>query len=164
MDRFAAIADIHGNLHALEAVLADIDRCHIRATVNLGDNLFGPLDPTGTADLLIRLNLPGMSLFHGTPRADTEYLLETVHAEDVTPATQNEIAERIGTTEPNSLFLCRHTHLPRTVAFGDSLIVNPGSVGLQAYQDDSPVPHVMETGSPHARLRHPGKKSQRLAC
>jgi hypothetical protein len=31
------------------------------------------------------------------------------------------------------------------------LVVNPGSVGLPAYSDDSPHPHVMESGSPHAR-------------
>jgi hypothetical protein len=29
--------------------------------------------------------------------------------------------------------------------------VNPGSVGLPAYDDELPVPHAMETGSPHAR-------------
>ena len=29
--------------------------------------------------------------------------------------------------------------------------MNPGSVGLQAYTDDLPEPHVMEAGSPHAR-------------
>jgi hypothetical protein len=30
-------------------------------------------------------------------------------------------------------------------------IVNPGSVGLQAFDDDLPMPHCVETGSPHAR-------------
>jgi hypothetical protein len=30
-------------------------------------------------------------------------------------------------------------------------IVNPGSVGLQAYEDDLPYPHRVETGSAHAR-------------
>jgi hypothetical protein len=29
--------------------------------------------------------------------------------------------------------------------------VNPGSVGLQAYSGDDPVPHAIEVGSPHAR-------------
>src|SRR5258706_11690882 len=49
----AVIADIHGNRWALEAVLQDIDRRGIQQTVNLGDHLTGPLDPAGTADLLI---------------------------------------------------------------------------------------------------------------
>jgi hypothetical protein len=31
------------------------------------------------------------------------------------------------------------------------LIVNPGSVGLQAYSSSHPTSHVAETGSPHAR-------------
>src|SRR5258708_7726381 len=49
----AVIADIHGNRWALEAVLQDIDRRGIQQVVNLGDHLTGPLDPAGTADLLI---------------------------------------------------------------------------------------------------------------
>lgn len=49
----AVIADVHGNRWALEAVLEDIDRRGIQEIVNLGDHLTGPLDPAGTADLLI---------------------------------------------------------------------------------------------------------------
>jgi hypothetical protein len=30
-------------------------------------------------------------------------------------------------------------------------VINPGSVGLQAYRADGPDPHVCETGSPLAR-------------
>jgi hypothetical protein len=33
----------------------------------------------------------------------------------------------------------------------DITIVNPGSVGLQAYDGDRPEYHIMETGSHHAR-------------
>ena len=40
--RFAAIADIHGNALALEAVLADVDAQGIGDIVNLGDMLSGP--------------------------------------------------------------------------------------------------------------------------
>lgn len=56
----AVIADIHGNRWALEAVLADIDRRNITRIVNLGDSLLGPLDPVGTADLLIARNIPSI--------------------------------------------------------------------------------------------------------
>lgn len=49
----AVIADVHGNRWALEAVLQDIDRKGAQRIVNLGDHLTGPLDPAGTADLLI---------------------------------------------------------------------------------------------------------------
>ena len=41
--RFAAIADVHGNLLALEAVLKDIADLGITEIVNLGDHLSGPL-------------------------------------------------------------------------------------------------------------------------
>jgi hypothetical protein len=95
--------------------------------------------------------LPGMLLFHGTPQRDDVYLLETVHAEGVTLAKPDEIAERLGEGAWPSLLLCGHTHIPRTVAVAETTIVNPGSVGLQAYRDDAPLSHVMETGSPHAR-------------
>lgn len=48
---FAAIADVHANRWALEAVLEDIERRGVQHMVNLGDSLFGPLDPAGTARL-----------------------------------------------------------------------------------------------------------------
>ena len=50
--RFAAIADIHGNYLALEAVLADIHTQSIDAIVNLGDMVSGPLDARRTMDVL----------------------------------------------------------------------------------------------------------------
>lgn len=51
--RFAAIADIHGNLHALEAVLADLRRQGIADVVNLGDHVSGPMAAAKTASLLM---------------------------------------------------------------------------------------------------------------
>lgn len=54
----AVLSDIHGNRWALEAVLDDIDRRGIRAMVNLGDCLYGPLDPGGTAQILMELDMP----------------------------------------------------------------------------------------------------------
>jgi predicted phosphodiesterase len=54
--RFAAIADIHGNYLALEAVLADIRTQGIDAIVNLGDMVSGPLDARRTMDVLKALD------------------------------------------------------------------------------------------------------------
>src|SRR4051812_25517132 len=54
--RFAAIADIHGNYLALEAVLADIGAQGIDAIVNLGDMVSGPLDARRTMDVLKALD------------------------------------------------------------------------------------------------------------
>jgi len=56
--RLAVIADIHGNLLALEAVLADIAARGIDRIVNLGDCVSGPLWPRETAARLIALDLP----------------------------------------------------------------------------------------------------------
>jgi diadenosine tetraphosphatase ApaH/serine/threonine PP2A family protein phosphatase len=57
---FAAIADVHGNCWALDAVLADVDRRGVTQLVNLGDCLTGPLDPASTADLLMSRGMPGV--------------------------------------------------------------------------------------------------------
>jgi predicted phosphodiesterase len=54
----AVLSDIHGNRWALEAVLDDIRRRGIRDMVNLGDCLYGPLDPGGTAQILMELDMP----------------------------------------------------------------------------------------------------------
>jgi predicted phosphodiesterase len=51
--RIAVIADIHGNLPALEAVLADIECRDIDRTINLGDCVSGPLWPREVCDLLM---------------------------------------------------------------------------------------------------------------
>ena len=50
--RIAVIADIHGNLPALESVLTDIRRRNIDRTINLGDCVSGPLWPREVCDLL----------------------------------------------------------------------------------------------------------------
>ena len=54
--RFAAIADVHGNYLALEAVLADIRAQGISEIVNLGDMASGPLDARRTMDALMALD------------------------------------------------------------------------------------------------------------
>lgn len=56
--RLAVIADIHGNLLALQAVLADIARRGADVTIDLGDCVSGPLWPAETFELLQRLALP----------------------------------------------------------------------------------------------------------
>jgi predicted phosphodiesterase len=54
--RFAAIADMHGNYLALEAVVADIHAHDIDDIVNLGDRASGPLDARRTMDRLMALD------------------------------------------------------------------------------------------------------------
>lgn len=52
-EKIAIISDIHSNSLALEAVLKDISARDIQLIVNLGDSLFGPIDPLGTAKQLM---------------------------------------------------------------------------------------------------------------
>ena len=54
--RFAAIADVHGNYLALDAVLADIHAQGVGEIVNLGDMASGPLDARRTMDALMVLD------------------------------------------------------------------------------------------------------------
>ena len=56
--RLAIISDIHGNLRALEIVLADIKSRGADVTVNLGDCATSPLWPRETLELLEPLSLP----------------------------------------------------------------------------------------------------------
>ena len=111
--------------------------------------------------------LDDVLLCHGTPASDLVYFMETVTAgfgvdgqRGLRAATSIELSERAaGTPAGNarsglaaSLILCGHTHVPRAMALpAGPLIVNPGSVGLQAYDDVHPLPHVVENGSPDAR-------------
>jgi predicted phosphodiesterase len=90
-------------------------------------------------------------LCHGTPRSDIEYFLDSIEGDHTRPATDAELAERCALTEPR-LIACGHTHIPRTLnSPRGQLLVNPGSVGLQAYEDDRPHRHRVEIGDAYAR-------------
>ena len=101
---------------------------------------------------------PDLFACHGTPRSDVEYFLETVTLDygvagsrGVRAATPDEALERAGDFRA-TLVLCGHTHQPRRIELPDGrLVVNPGSVGLPAFDDDQPWRHDMETGTPQAR-------------
>lgn len=82
--KFAAIADIHGNCPALEAVLKDIDSLGIETIVNLGDLLSGPLEARRTADLLMQRDFPTIRGNHDrwlveTPPEDLSQSDRTAH-------------------------------------------------------------------------------------
>jgi predicted phosphodiesterase len=94
----------------------------------------------------------GVLAVHATPASDTTYLAEDVAADGtVRTAPPDAVAARLGSCRAG-LVLHGHSHVPRLIHLADgTLVVNPGSVGLPAYTDDTPVPHVMAAGSPHAR-------------
>jgi putative phosphoesterase len=197
--RIAVIADIHGNLRALEAVRADLRRYAPDVVVNLGDHLSGPLQAAATADLLMETDylhirgnhdrqlldrppeqmgpsdraafgqltsrhkewlskLPATKMLgeqillcHGTPANDLEYLLEELHGMEVYLRSPERVRQQLGDSNAQ-VVLCGHSHIPRMVQTASGVsIVNPGSVGLPAYDDTQPSLHYVETGSPHAR-------------
>jgi len=56
--RIAILADIHGNLLALDAVIDDLQHRSVDRVVNLGDCVSGPLWPAETAQRLMDLDWP----------------------------------------------------------------------------------------------------------
>lgn len=198
----AAISDIHSNVFALEAVLADIKARSVDQIVNLGDILYGPIAPQATYDLLmahqdeiitIRGNqdrqiyaatmteiannatlnfiiedlskdaiewmraLPfdchltkGVYICHGTPTDDTVYLLEDIETGQPTVRSDVSILTLLNSID-SAVIVCGHTHIPRTVMLSTGqMVVNTGSVGYPAYEDNLPITHKMQTYSPHA--------------
>jgi len=96
---------------------------------------------------------PGVLCVHGTPETDLVYLMETVTPEGRRAASEAEIEARLGSALPagTEVLLCGHSHVPRCLRLGSLWVVNPGSVGLQAFEHDWPHPHTVANGSPVAR-------------
>jgi len=190
--KIALISDIHGNSFALEAVFDDIAGRNIDLIFNLGDILYGPLDPMGTFKLLEtrgmlsisgnqdrfilenlgqktgnetmnyvlnQLNdtaidflkaLPfdynhdsGVYLCHATPQKGDEYLIEKLFESHVGVKENDEIEAILKNIE-EKIVVCGHSHQPHVVKTVSKTVINPGSVGLPAYDDDLPIFHKME--------------------
>jgi len=62
--RIAVIADVHGNLIALEAVLVQVRAAAPDLIINLGDLVSGPFDPKGSADAQMALGCPTIAGNH----------------------------------------------------------------------------------------------------
>jgi predicted phosphodiesterase len=112
--KFAAIADVHGNCVALEAVLRDIEALGIRDVVNLGDHLSGPLEARRTADLLMRQQITSIRGNHD--RQLVELPLEAMgpsdrHARDQLERRHLEWLAGLpaSMTFRNEVFLCHGT-------------------------------------------------------
>lgn len=88
---------------------------------------------------------------HGTPNSDTTYWLERCDPSgQVRPATRAEVAKEAEGIAAQ-VILCAHTHIPRILHIPDGrMVLNPGSVGCPAYDDDHPTYHHMQTGCPNA--------------
>ncbi|WP_112604705.1 metallophosphoesterase family protein [Rhizobium sp. WW22] len=90
-------------------------------------------------------------LCHATPADDNVYWLESVSTDGQVYLKPLEEIEALAAGIDFPLILCGHTHIPRAVRLSDRrLIVNPGSVGCPAYDDDLPYFHKVEAGHPFA--------------
>jgi putative phosphoesterase len=112
--RLGIISDVHGNLIALGAVLADLRRRTPDAVVNLGDCVTSPLWPRETFELLDTLRLPSVRGNHdrwiaAPPPEETSPTV--VFAHDALTAGQR--ASLAG--------------LPASLAIGDSILAVHGT-------------------------------------
>jgi len=149
-DRLMALRlpTISGN-HERQLLTFEFDR--MRASDRFASSVLRPDHREWIASLPETLRLDDVLMVHGSPRSDLECFLETVTENGIRNASVAEVEERAGPSDA-ALILCGHTHVPGAVRLsGERLVVNPGSVGLQAFEDDYPFPYKVETGSPQAR-------------
>jgi putative phosphoesterase len=140
--RIAALYDVHGNLPALEAVLAEVERAAPDAIVVGGDVAPGWLVDeclerlrglgarfvTGNGDReaglpgfepLVRLD--GVLFCHGSPRSDEEMITTLTPDERLVPMLEGVEEEVI---------VCGHTHRQFDRRVAGKRVVNAGAVGL----------------------------------
>ena len=108
--KVAVISDIHGNLRALEAVLADIAAQGVDLTVNLGDIVAGPLEPRETLDRVIGLDYPTIRGNHERilfePKRD---LVDTFAVEQLTDAQKAWLQALPKTLVVGDIYMCHGT-------------------------------------------------------
>ena len=138
--RLAVISDIHANLPALEAVLADIRTRGVDGTVNLGDCVAGPLWPRETMECLEALALPTVRGNHD------RYLCDRPEAK--MPAVDRFAYAALSEAQRRALFA-----LPATIALdGDVLAVHGTPSDDSTYLTED-TPSGRMTPAPRALLR-----------
>ncbi|MBC8057638.1 MAG: metallophosphoesterase family protein [Rhizobiales bacterium] len=137
MNRFAAISDIHGNLPALDAVLADIAEHGVESIVNLGDILSGPLWGAATADRLMSLALPTIAGNHErqllTQSRERMSASDAHTADELLPRHREWLASlpptlRLG----DQVFCCHGTPESDITYFLETVVAGFAGVGLGA--------------------------------
>ena len=133
MQRFAAISDIHGNLPALDAVLADIAAHGVEQIVNLGDILSGPLWAAATAERLMPLKLPTIAGNHErqllTQARERMSASDAHTADELRPAHRAWLANLPPTLQlSDEVFCCHGTPTSDLVYFLETVV--PGFAGI----------------------------------
>lgn len=83
-------------------------------------------------------------MIHGTYFDDSQYLLEDVSSGVVKLREDKKIIELLDDIKAQFIF-CGHSHTPRCVNLSTGqVVINPGSVGLQAYKNRLPNKHQIE--------------------
>ncbi len=144
--RLAVVADIHGNIRGLKAVLADLKRTSPDAVVNLGDCVSGPLEAAETCDLL-------MDLGWQTIRGNHDRWLVERAPEQMGRSDQAAFEEL---TDRNKAWLGA---LPSAARVGDDILLCHGSP-----QDD--LMYLLETVQADGQVRAatPSEIAQRLSA
>jgi len=147
--------DLLQQMNIVAEVSGNQDRLILEGTGN--PTLDWVRDDLGAEPLKWLRNLPKTASFddrllcHGTPSSDTTYLLEDVRHGFARIRSDADILSLLENVQSHWIF-CGHSHLQHLVTLSSGqTIVNPGSLGLPAYDDEKPVRHAMETFSPHAR-------------
>ncbi len=134
--KLAVISDIHGNLEALQAVLADLEEAGVEEVVSLGDNLgYGP-DPAAVLELLRRRGVASVMGNHELALLEPGYL-----------HWFNQQARR-------ALLITRDLLVPEQLAYLDSLpshLVRRGVRLVHGLPPDSITTYLFETSNPHLR-------------
>lgn len=133
--RIAVISDIHGNVWALDAVLAEGARAGLDHVVNLGDCFWGPLAPRATLNRLGQREWP-------TVRGNQDRLL----LEGGSSPTDHFTLEEFG--DEGAAWLAERTR--PTVRVG-------GVLGCHGTPDRDDVP-LIERVEPANRLHNPGRR------
>jgi len=155
--RVAALYDVHANVPALEAVLADVERERVNTIVFGGDLTWGP-EPSEALTIVrslpharfvrgncdrepdewerSRLSAEDVAFLQGLPESVELDAVLYCHAtprsdeEIVTPATSDEdLAEILRGVEQQAV-IAGHTHMQQDRQIGTVRFVNAGSVGL----------------------------------
>jgi putative phosphoesterase len=176
--RIAALYDVHGNLPALEAVLAELEREPVDEVVFGGDLTWGP-QPHETLELVrsienarfvrgnadrepdewerSRLSEQEVAFLQGQPpeieRDGVLYCHATPRSDEeiVTPATPDERLREILAGVEQRVVVAGHTHMQQDRTVGDIRFVNAGSVGLPYEGEIAAFWALLADGEPELR-------------
>lgn len=137
MTRFAVLSDIHANLWALEAVLEDVHRRGLETILNLGDMLYGPLQPRATYDLLMREKV-ALAVQGNQDREIHQATPRELAANATLAHTVRELGE-----DPIAWL----RQLPRTAELGSDVLLCHGTPA----SDSRYLLEDITSGRPHAR-------------